>query len=118
MKSRGGKLADDKIREILLNYYSDEELNSLTTDYFGREITVYDDLVKSQIGTGFGYGLPGENKLNNVIREYSKAADFAKREKLKPINDEDKEKLIDYLIKFDALNIIKLLRSHGNGTGR
>ena len=108
-----GKLADDKIREILLNYYSDEELNSLTTDYFGREITVYDDLVKTQIGTGFSYGFPGEHNLNNVIDEYSKAANFAKRERLKPINDEDKEKLIDYLIKFDALNIIKLLRSHG-----
>jgi hypothetical protein len=108
-----GKLADNKIREILLKYYSNEELNSLTKDYFGREISVYDDLIKSQIGWGFGYGFPIEYNLNNVIEEYSKAANFAKREKLKPINDDDKEKLIDYLIKFDALNIIKLLRSHG-----
>jgi hypothetical protein len=108
-----GKLADNKIREILLKYYSNEELNSLTKDYFGREISVYDDLIKSQIGWGFGYGFPSEYNLNNVIKEYSKAANFAKREKLKPINDNDKEKLIDYLIKFDALNIIKLLRSHG-----
>ena len=108
-----GKLADNKIREILLKYYSNEELNSLTKDYFRREISVYDDLIKTQIGWGFGYGFPSEYNLNNVIDEYSKAANFAKREKLKPINDNDKEKLIDYLIKFDALNIVKLLRSHG-----
>jgi hypothetical protein len=108
-----GKLADNKIREILLKYYSNEELNSLTKDYFGREISVYDDLIKSQIGWGFGYGFPSEYNLNNVIEEYSKSANFAKREKLKPINDADKKKLIDYLIKFDALNIVKLLRSHG-----
>ena len=108
-----GKLADNKIREILLKYYSNEELNSLTKDYFRREISVYDDLIKTQIGWGFGYGFPSEYNLNSVIDEYSKAANFAKREKLKPINDNDKEKLIDYLIKFDALNIVKLLRSHG-----
>lgn len=108
-----GKLADNKIREILLKYYSDEELNSLTKDYLGRELSVYNDLIRSQIGWGFSYSFPNEYNLNNVIEEYSKAANFAKRERLKPINDKDKEKLIDYLIKFDAINIVKLLHSHG-----
>jgi hypothetical protein len=107
------KLANDAIRKIFLQYYDEETLNSTYKGRFDRDRNFYVDKVERQMGWGFGYGVPTLQLLKNTYVESKRAADFAKRHKLKPFSEEDGKLLAEYTVKFDWINIVKLLKAHG-----
>lgn len=112
-KDEEAKLANDAIRKIFLQYYDEDTLNSTYKGRFNRDRNFYVDKVERQMGWGFGYGFPSLDMLKRTYEESKRAADFAKRHKLKPFSEEDGKLLAEYTVKFDWINIVKLLKAHG-----
>lgn len=112
-KDEEAKLANEAIRKLFLQYYDEDTLNSTYKGKFNRDRNFYIDKVERQMGWGFGYGFPSLDMLKRTYEESKRAADFAKRHKLKPFNEEDGKLLADYFVKFDWINIVKLLKAHG-----
>ena len=112
-KDEEAKLANDAIRKLFLQYYDEDTLNSTYKGRFDRERNFYVDKVERQMGWGFVYGFPTLNMLKKTYETSKRAADFAKRHKLKPFSEEDGKLLAEYTVKFDWINIVKLLKAHG-----
>lgn len=107
------QLAHKELWKLASKYYSEDTLEEQIKNYYGKETSFYEDLMTRQMGWGFSYSFPTKEVCNRVITENGKCRDFAKRERLKPFTEYETEKLSDMLIKFDFINIVKLLRNHG-----
>lgn len=108
-----GKLAFDKIYEIFLKYYPKEQLEKTVKDWAGRERIFFYDELAYYIGHGFGYGFPSINHVEYCMKDLQKHSSFYQRTNLKEFTEKETQQLVDYVIKFDVLNIIKMMRNHG-----
>ena len=107
------ELAHKELWKLASKYYSEETLEEQIKNYYGNEVSFYVDLMSGQIGFGWSYGFPTKESCHSVIERHSKCKEFAKRERLKPFTEYEAEQLADMLVKFDFINVVKLLRKHG-----
>lgn len=115
-KDSESKPAWDRIENIFKKYYPNTDLYKEIDQYaYSDSLFITDEtrIHMRNIHYEYPFGDEGNDELDRVLKKSKQLLSFFNRTNLKQFNDDEVEELAEYAMKFDVINIIKMLAKHG-----